>query len=158
MLLAGVLGLERIRDGLGLRGMSRSYKAVSLWQEESAVAAISFANTARGLVPLSPVHLAGSRDGAGNLTITWIRRTRIPSAWTGGTDVPLGEAAERYEIDIRDAANTATLRTIAITSPTATYTAAEQTADFGAPQATVRIRVQQISDTVGRGAAREAIL
>jgi hypothetical protein len=158
VLLAGVLGLERTRDGLRLRGMSRFYKAVSLWQEESAVAAISFANTARGLVPLSPVHLAGSRDGAGNLTITWIRRTRIPSAWADGTDVPLGEAAERYEIDIRDAANTATLRTIAITSPTATYTAAEQTADFGAPQAAVRIRVQQISDTVGRGAAREAIL
>jgi hypothetical protein len=37
-------------------------------------------------------------------------------------------------------------------------TGAEQVADFGAPQATVRVRVQQISDTVGRGAAREAIL
>ncbi len=158
VLLSGALGLERIRDGLGLRGISRSYKAVSLWQEESAVAATSFTNTARGLAPLSPVHLAGTRDGAGNLTITWIRRTRIPSAWADGTDVPLGEAAERYEVEIRNAANTATLRTITATSPVATYTAAEQTADFGALPATVRVRVQQISDTVGRGAAREAIL
>lgn len=72
--------------------------------------------------------------------------------------MPLGEAAERYEIDIRNAANTATLRTLSTTSPGATYTAAEQTADFGAPQAAVRVRIQQISDTVGRGAAREAIL
>lgn len=158
VLLSGALGIERIRDGLGLRGMSRSYKAASLWQEESAVAATSFANTARSLAPLSPVHLAGSRDTAGNLTLTWIRRTRIPSAWADGTDVPLGEAAERYEIDIRNAANTATLRTIAVTSTTVTYTAAEQTADFGAPPATVRVRIQQTSDTVGRGAAREAIL
>jgi hypothetical protein len=71
---------------------------------------------------------------------------------------PLGEAAERYEVDIRNAANTATLRTISTTSPTAIYTAAEQSADFGAPQSTIRVRVHQISDTVGRGIAREAIL
>lgn len=104
------------------------------------------------------MHLAGVRDGAGNLTISWIRRTRIPSAWADGTDVPLGEAAERYELDIRNAANTATLRTVSTASPAATYTAAEQVADFGAPQAAIRMRVQQISDTVGRGTAREAIL
>jgi hypothetical protein len=109
-------------------------------------------------MPLSPVHVAGSRDDAGNLTITWIRRTRIPSGWTDNADVPLGEASERYEVDIRNAANTTTLRTISTTSPTVTYTAAEQIADFGAPQSTIRIRVQQISDTVGRGIAREAIL
>jgi hypothetical protein len=158
VLLSGAIGLQRVRDGLALRGLSRSYKAVSLWQEESAVAAVSFANTARSLLPLSPVHVAGHRDDAGNLTITWIRRTRIPSGWSDGADVPLGEAAERYEIDIRNAANTATLRIISTTSPTATYTTAEQVADFGAPQSTIRIRVQQISDTVGRGIAREAIL
>jgi hypothetical protein len=157
-LLSSALGLERIRDGLSLRGMSRSYKAVSLWQEETAVAATAFASTAHGLAPLSPVHLAGVRDATGNLTITWIRRTRIPSAWADGTDVPLGETGERYELDIRNAANTATLRTISSTSPAVTYTAAEQVTDFGAPQAAVRVRVQQISDTVGRGAAREAIL
>jgi hypothetical protein len=52
--------------------------------------------------------------------------------------VPLGEAAERYAIDIPNAANTATLRTLSSTSPVTTYTAAEQTADFGAPQAAAR--------------------
>jgi hypothetical protein len=109
-------------------------------------------------MPLSPVHVAGSRDDAGNLTVSWIRRTRIPSGWSDGADVPLGEASERYEIDIRNAANTATLRTISTTSPAATYTAAEQVADFGAPQSTIRVRVQHISDTVGHGIAREAIL
>ena len=72
--------------------------------------------------------------------------------------MPPGEASERYEIDMRSAANTATLRTISTASPIAVYTAAEKTADFGAPQAAIRARVQQISDTIGRGAAREAIL
>ncbi len=158
VLLSGAIGVQRIRDGLAPRGLSRSYKAVSLWQEESAVAAAAFANTARSLMPLSPVHLAGSRDEAGNLIITWIRRTRIPSGWSDGADVPLGEAAERYEVDIRNSAGTVTLRTLTTNSAIATYTAVEQTADFGAPQSTIRIRVQQISDTVGRGIAREAIL
>jgi hypothetical protein len=158
VLLSCAVGVQRIRDGLALRGLSRSYKAVSLWQEESAVAALSFANTARSLMPLSPVHVAGSRDDAGNLIITWIRRTRTPSGWSDGADVPLGEASERYEVDIRNAANTATLRTIVTTSPTAIYTAAEQMADFGAPQSTIRVRLHQISDAVGRGIAREAIL
>ncbi len=82
----------------------------------------------------------------------------MPSGWSDGADVPLGEVAERYELDIRNAENTATLRTIRTSSPTTTYTAAEQTADFGAPQSAICIRVQQISDTVGRGIAREAIL
>ncbi|WP_372624677.1 hypothetical protein [Falsiroseomonas sp.] len=72
-------------------------------------------------------------------TITWIRRTRVLSAWADGTNVPLGGAAERYEIDIRNATNTATLRTIAVTSPVATYTAAEQTADSGMTQTAVAI-------------------
>jgi hypothetical protein len=74
------------------------------------------------------------------------------------SDVPLRETSERYDVDIRNAASTATLRTISTTRPAATYTAAGQAADFGAPQAAIRVRIQQISDTVGRGAAREAIL
>ncbi len=158
VLLTGAIGLQRVRDGLALRGLSRSYKAVSLWQEESAVAAVSSSNGGRGLMPLSPVHLAGGRDDAGNLTITWIRRTRIPSGWSDGADVPLGEVTERYEIDIRNTANTATLRTISTVSTVATYSAAEQAVDFGAQQSTILIRVQQISDAVGRGIAREASL
>jgi hypothetical protein len=32
-----------------------------------------------------------------------------------------------------------------------TYTAAEQTADFGSPQPSVALKVYQISATVGRG-------
>jgi hypothetical protein len=157
VLLAGALGLERIRDGLGLRGMSRSYKAVSLWQEETAVAAASFANTGRGLQPYAVVNLAGTRSG-NDPVMTWTRRTRIPAPWADGVDAPLGETTERYEIDIRNAGDTATLRTITFTAPTATYTAAEQTTDFGSPQSSIRVRVFQISETVGRGIMRSATL
>jgi hypothetical protein len=50
------------------------------------------------------------------------------------------------------------LRTITVSTPIATYTAAEQTADFGAPQANITVGVYQISAVVGRGIAARAPL
>lgn len=101
------------------------------------------------LKPLSPAHVRGTRNGAGDLTLGWIRRTRTGGAWLDGADVPLGEEREAYEIDILSGG--APVRTIVAESPAAVYTAAEQTADFGAPQAAVDIAVYQMSAVVGRG-------
>ena len=70
--------------------------------------------------------------------------------------MPLGEADERYEIDILDGAMVK--RTLAVTSPAAVYTAAEQIADFGAVQGTVTARVYQISAVAGRGSPAAAVL
>ena len=95
----------------------------------------------------------GSRNLAGDLAITWVRRTRLGGAWRDGAGtVPLGEASEVYEADILMAPDGGTIRTIGgLTNPAATYTAAQQTADFGAPQAVVHLRVVQLSAAVGRG-------
>ena len=42
-------------------------------------------------MPYAPVHLAGSRNPAGDLAITWVRRSRLGGAWRDGTGtVPLG--------------------------------------------------------------------
>ena len=68
--------------------------------------------------------------------------------------MPLGEAEERYEVDILDGATVK--RTLTATTPAATYTAAQQTADFGAPQPSVSLRIYQLSATRGRGTPREA--
>ena len=67
--------------------------------------------------------------------------------------MPLGEDEERYEIDILD--GPAVKRTLTATTPAATYTAAEQTADFGAPQSSISLRLYQLSATRGRGTARD---
>jgi len=64
--------------------------------------------------------------------------------------------SERYEADILDGADV--VRTLPATSPTATYTAADQTADFGSPQPAVSVRVYQLSTTAGRGTGRSATL
>jgi hypothetical protein len=45
-----------------------------------------------------------SRNGAGDLTITWVRRTRYSGEWRDLVDVPLNEASEGYEIDVLDGA------------------------------------------------------
>ena len=107
-----------------------------------------------GLRPLAPVHVRGQRVG-GDLSITWIRRSRIGGDSWLASDVPLGEDTERYEIDILSGATV--VRTLSTTAPNAAYTALQQTADFGAPQAAITVRVAQLG-ALGRGTARQAIV
>ena len=107
--------------------------------------------TGEGLRPLSPAHVRAARS-AGDLAISWVRRTRIGGDSWDAVEVPLAEETERYEIDILD--GTTVKRTLASTTPAATYTAADQTADFGAPQPSISLRVYQLSTVFGRGSAR----
>jgi hypothetical protein len=131
----------------------RSYKAVSAGRDITSATAANFSNTAKGLKPLSPVHLKGNRNGTGDLTLTWKRRTRIGGGWRDNAEVPLGETSETYEIEILN--GTAVVRTVTAASPTVTYTAAQQTADFASVQAAIAVRVYQLSAAIGRGASLE---
>ena len=99
--------------------------------------------------PWAPCHLAGTRAGSGNLTASWIRRSRKDFSWLPYVDAALGETSELYEVDIYNGA--AVVRTIQSTTSTITYTAAQQTADFGSAQASVTVKVYQISEKRGRG-------
>src|SRR5262249_52050825 len=109
----------------------------------------------QGLEPLSPAHVRGSRS-AGDLAISWVRRTRIGGDSWGAVEVPLGEETERYEVDILD--GTTVKRTLTATTPSTTYTAAQQTAAFGAPQPSIDLRVYQLSTVSGRGSSANATL
>jgi hypothetical protein len=110
----------------------------------------------RGLKPFSPVHVKGSRDGAGDLTITWVRRARLNGdAWEPAV-VPLNEPSEAYEIDVLDGAEV--VRTLTAASASVVYSAAQQVTDFGSAQASVDVVVYQMSDVVGRGVGREGTL
>ena len=73
--------------------------------------------------------------------------------------MPLAEEREAYEVEIVDGATV--LRTLAATSPSATYTAAQQLADWGAllgPGDTLAVRIFQLSALVGRGAPASVTL
>ena len=61
----------------------------------------------------------------------------------------LSEASEAYEIDVKSGAST--VRTLTVSTPSASYPASTQTTDFGSVQASVEIDIFQISAKVGRG-------
>ena len=96
----------------------------------------------------------------GDLTIRWTRRSRTLSAdsW-GAVEVPLIEEVEAYEVEILDGVEIKQVLTATMTS--ALYTAAQQTADWGALLArgdTLTIRIFQLSTLIGRGAAKTVTL
>jgi hypothetical protein len=62
----------------------------------------------------------------------------------------LGETAEEYELEIMNGGSV--VRTVTgLTSPAYSYSAANQTSDFGSGQSSLSFRVYQLSDSVGRG-------
>ena len=81
------------------------------------------------------------------------------SAATAGTPSRCRSAEETRALrDRHPRRQPPSMRTLATTSPTATYTAAQQTADFGAPQPSISLRVYQLSTVFGRGTPRAATL
>ena len=110
----------------------------------------------RSMRCLSPAQVKASRDGGNNLTMTWMRRTRWYGEWVDNTDVPLFEDSEAYSVDILN--GTQVVRTLAASSPTVTYTAAQQTTDFGTPQSSVTVVIYQINSVIGRGEPAKATL
>ena len=110
-----------------------------------------------GLRPLSPDHLRARWPAVdGDIVISWRRRTRIGGDAWEQPDVPLGEDSEAYEIDIFDGETI--VRTLSASSQQATYTLAQQTADFGGQQWAVDVAVHQLSAAYGRGAPARATL
>jgi hypothetical protein len=124
---------------------------------DPAFRSLDFTPAGAGLRPFAPVHVAQPWRTArtpGDLTLRWIRRSRALSAdsWELA-QVPLAEAAEAWEIDILDGATVK--RTLASATTSAHYSAAAQTADWGAPLgpgASLALRIHQLSETLGRGA------
>jgi hypothetical protein len=116
-----------------------------------------------GLRPFSVAHVAQpwlTPRGPGDLTIRWTRRSRALAAdnW-GGLEVPLAEELEAYEVEVLD--GMVVKRTLPTTTTSAVYTAADQTADWGAPLApgdTLDIRISQLSALVGRGVPKTVTL
>lgn len=102
-----------------------------------------------GLRPYSPVHVQGNRLISGDLEISWMRRTRIGGDGWEQTEVPLGEDAELYEVDILDGSTVK--RTLTSAIPSVTYTLAQQIADFGSQPMVVELKAYQLSPSFGRG-------
>ncbi len=107
------------------------------------------------LRPLSPAQIKATRL-AGDVSLTWARRTRIGGDSWDTTEVPLSEDSERYEIDILDGATIK--RTLSSLTPSVLYSSADQVIDFGAAQPSVSIKLYQMSTLYGRGTAKAALV
>lgn len=94
-----------------------NYKVVTTNQDLADATPVSFTWTGGNLRPPAPVNLRGSRDADGNLLIEWTRRSRLGSGMISGSDVPLAEEDELYDVEILDGSNTV-VRTISINAKT----------------------------------------
>lgn len=129
----------------------RYYRPVTAGADISLVPSQLFTDNGQDLMPYAPAQLSFTRDGSNNLTLNWIRRTRIGGDWLNGNGtVPLSEGTESYDVEIVN--GTQVVRTFAaLTSPTAPYTAAQQATDFGSALSLLSFNVYQNSAVIGRG-------
>ena len=148
--------LARVLMATGEAGADRYYRGVTLGKAVESATSQAYAVAFASLKPWSPVHIQGSRDGSDNLTITWVRRARYQNEWRDNTGVPVVEETEAYEVDILDGPGNVVRTITGLSSQSTTYSAADQTTDFGSPQSAVDVKVYQISATIGRGYAGEA--
>ncbi len=147
---------------LGLPATWRIGPAALPFTDETYVAA-SFTPEGVGLRPFSVVHVEQPWRKArspGDLTIRWTRRSRalVADSWTG-SEVPLAEEAEAYEVESLDGAVVKRRLTSGTTS--VIYTGAQQIADWGAllgPGDTLAIRIFQLSALLGRGAGQTSTM
>jgi hypothetical protein len=86
--------------------------------------------------PPSPVHLAAERQLNGDIAISWVRRSRNGWSWLSGSDTPLGEENEAYQVRL---AGAGFARTATVTEPSFIYSAADQSADGLAGPLTIEI-------------------
>jgi hypothetical protein len=97
------------------------------------------------LRPWAPAHLTAKRISGGAVSISWVRCARRGGdGWSAG-EPPLGAAAESYKLDILDGSTVK--RSVTALTPSYLYSSADQTADFGTPPASLRLRVAQIGDS-----------
>jgi hypothetical protein len=143
------LAITEAESGLGLT--LRCGPAGAVYDPDVFVD-VPLGQSRRGLRCLAPVHVAAVRDpGTGDVTIAWIRQTRIGGDSWATVEVPLAEASEAYAVAILDGEET--LRTLTGGAPAVVYAASEQTADFGDLPEAISLSISQVSPTEGPGVA-----
>ena len=149
MLDSGIQPLSIAEADLGLPWNWRIGPA-SAAPSDAIMQAQTFTPNGRGLRPFAPAQIRMRRETNGDLSLRWLRCDRSLSAdsWVL-TDVPMSKAVESYDLEILN--GPAAVRTIAnLTSPSFTYTAALQGADFGGPVTDLSVRLYQLG-ALGRG-------
>ncbi|WP_372810095.1 phage tail protein [Litorivivens sp.] len=134
--------------------VERLFRGATVGQDIDNVSSQAFTYTGVNFKPYAPTALSAVQSGA-DWIFSWDWRTRLEDSYfTNGVAVPLGEATESYELDIMNGSTV--VRTLEAATTTATWTEAQQIADFGSAQSSVTYRVRMISAIVGNGYEAEA--
>jgi hypothetical protein len=135
-------------------GQEHQVKAVTLNTFFDEVVEEDFTDDGIALRPYSPVYPLDAWDSSGDLTLTWVRRSRLVARYTDqGVFAPVGEVVEAYTVRVFDDPDAPAIRTEQVPAPTWTYSATELAADGFLPGDTLTIEVRQLSDAVGEGFA-----
>lgn len=155
-LVSGV-GVLRLALPASDAGTELVYRGVTIGATLPTGLDQSFTSGGQALKPFSPVHVTAT-DVAGDLLIAWTRRDRLAIEFEPGP-LPLSETSEAYVVEILDDASPPNvLRTLATSSASVTYTAAQQFDDFGSPVPDgIHIKIYQLGQ-LGRGTPREAFI
>jgi len=115
---------------------------------DAACASFESVATAKALQPYAPARVRASRSAEG-VTFSILRRGRRDGDGWELREIPLGEAAEAYELDILRGG--AVVRSLSSNASSVIYPAALEQADFGAAQGAFDVQAFQMSAAVGRG-------
>ncbi|OIQ44697.1 MAG: host specificity protein [Roseobacter sp. MedPE-SW] len=100
-----------------------------------------------GLRPYAPVHLRLSGELGDDISMSWIRRSRLEGDSWDLAEIPLGETQEAYRIRILRGSTL--LRELQVNTPSWIYSVSNQTAD--AVLSGDIVEVAQLSDRYGAG-------
>lgn len=153
LVLLDSAALAFIATSVNTIGTARTYRGITSGKAFSSAPDIVFIYAGVNLECLSPVYLNGNRHPSTNdWTLDWVRRTRVGGEWRDYVDAPLSETSQSYEIEIYSNGTYTTLkRTLTASTPTVAYTSEQQVTDFESNQATLYVKVYQLSANVGRG-------
>jgi Putative phage tail protein len=151
-------GIRHQQIPLSSVGLLTYYRGITVGNDVNSGTTQQFVAQGRDLKPYSVTSIVGTLSGS-DWTVSWLRRTRLGGSLQNGIGtVPLNEDGQGYSIDILAADNVTVVRTVTVTTNSVVYTAAQQTADFGSTQSTIRCNVYQLSGQVGRGYVQNAII
>jgi len=134
------------------RGLARHYRIGSARRpmDDPSYVNLTEAFDGIGLRPYAPVHLRVDHAPSGDLAVGWVRRSRIDADSWASLDVPLGEDAEQYTVQVLDGSTI--VREATTLAPTWTYSAAARALDGIGPN--FAIQVAQVSTRFGNGLFR----
>ncbi len=131
-------------------GQNWTIRAVSFGDAFSVGIDSTFAIQGECLKPLTVVHAKAIKDTtSGDITLSWVRRTRIDGGLRDYVDVPLMEQSELYDVVVMN--GTSPVRNWQLNVPSVVYSAANQTTDFGAAPSSLTVKITQRSGLIGPG-------